>query len=169
MERQRTALLAGLARQNPDDLAYRPAPGAWSILQVVEHLVIAEEAVMSLAESRPPKPVALGDRIRSAIVLQVIYRRLNPRHRLKVPRPTLNPSGDHIDLEELARRWVEVRGRMERALEAVTPATRKDRPIGHPIAKWITWDQGLEFLFRHARHHEEQIARVAEARRAAGT
>ena len=165
LERQRTALLADLARQNPDALAWQPAPGAWSILQVVEHLVIAEEGVMSLAETRLPKPVGLKHRIRSAIVLRVVYRALNSRRRLKVPRPTLNPSGDHIDLQELARRWVEVRGRMERALEAVTTATRKDRPIGHPIAKWITWEQGLEFLFRHVRHHEKQIERILAARR----
>jgi hypothetical protein len=160
IERQRIALLGVLARQSPAALAYHPAPGAWSILQVVEHLVIAEEAVMSLVEQRAPVPVPLGDRIRSAIVLRIVYSRLNSRRRLKVPRPTLNPSGDHIELEELARRWVEVRGRMQRALEAVTPATRKDRPIGHPVAKWITWDQGLEFLFQHVRHHEKQIGRI---------
>lgn len=165
LERQRVALLAGLARQNPATLAYQPAPGAWSILQVVEHLVIAEEEVMSLVEKRPPKPVALGERIRSAIVLRIVYRVLSSRRRLKVPLPTLNPSGEHIDLQELARRWVEVRGRMERALEPVTRATRKDRPIGHPIAKWLTWDQGLEFLFRHVRHHEKQIGRIEVARR----
>ena len=164
LERQRTALLADLARQNPDALAWQPAPGAWSILQVVEHLVIAEEGVMSLAEKRPPKPVALGERIRSAIVLRIIYRVLNSRRRVKVPLPTLNPSGSHIDLQELARRWVEVRARMERALEQVTPATRNERPIGHPIAKWLTWDQGLEFLFRHVRHHERQIGRIEGAR-----
>ena len=163
LERQRSALLSRLARQSPNALAWKPAPGAWSILQVVEHLVIAEEGLMAIVDQRPPKPVALQDRIRSAIVLRIIYRVLNSRRRVKVPLPTLNPSGEHIDLQELARRWVEVRGRMERALETVTPATRKDRPVGHPIAKWLTWDQGLEFLFRHVRHHERQIGRIEEA------
>jgi hypothetical protein len=164
LERQRRALLDQLARQDPRVLGYQPAPAAWSIVQVVEHLVLAEEGLMNLVDTRPPKPVPLKARIRSAIVLRLVYRVLNSRRRVKVPRPTLNPSGNDIGLEELARRWAAVRDRMEQALEAVTPASRSERPIGHPIAKWLTWDQGLEFLFRHVRHHEKQIGRIEEAR-----
>lgn len=164
IERQRRDLLAGLARRDPDQLRFQPVPGAWSMNQVIEHLVIAEEGVMTLVEQRPAKPVPLKDRIRSAIVLRIIYRVLNSKRRVKIPRPTLAPSGDDIGLEELARRWVEVRGRMGRALEAVTPATRHERPIGHPLARWLTWDQGLEFLYRHVRHHEKQIGRIEQVR-----
>ena len=164
IERQRRDLVAGLARRDPAALSFQPLPGAWSMNQVIEHLVIAEEGLMTLVEQRPAKPVALKDRIRSAIVLRIIYRVLDSKRKVKVPRPTLNPSGEDLGLQELAGRWEAVRRRMERALEAVSARTARERPIGHPLAKWLTWDQGLEFLYRHVRHHERQIGRIEAAR-----
>lgn len=167
LERQRLDLLADLGRRSEAALRHQPSPESWSILQVIEHLVIAEENMLALAARRAPKPVPFMERMRTGVRLRALYLALASNRRFKVPLPTLNPSGAELDLPELERRWSEARWQLARVLEAVTPDTARDRPVGHPITRWLTWQQGLDFLYRHIVRHSGQIRRIEQARAAA--
>ena len=123
LERQRAELLAELARRTDAALRYQPSPEAWSTLQVIEHLVIAEESILALAARRAPKPVPFMERLGTGVRLRALYLALASNRRFRVPLPTLNPSGAEIGLEELQRRWTEARWQLARALEAVTRET----------------------------------------------
>jgi hypothetical protein len=167
LERQRTDLLAGLGGRTDASLHYHPAPGAWSILQVIEHLVIAEERILELAARRPPRPVPFLERLRTGVRLRLLFLALRSTRRFEVPLAALNPGGAEIGLEELERRWSEARWQLARVLETVTPETAKARPVGHPITRWLTWQEGLDFLYRHIARHAGQIRRIEQARAAA--
>lgn len=167
LERQRLDLLAELGRRSDAALHYQPTPESWSILQVVEHLVIAEESILALAARREPKPVPFMERMKTAVRLRALYLALASNRRFEVPLPTLKPSGADIGLAELERRWSEARWQLARALEAVTPESARQRPVGHPITRWLTWQQGLDFLYRHVVRHAAQIRRIEQARAAA--
>ena len=167
LERQRLDLLAELGRRSDAALHYQPTPDSWSTLQVIEHLVIAEESILALAARRPPKPVPFMERVRTGVRLRALYLALASNRRFKVPLPTLNPSGAEIGLAELERRWSEARWQLARVLEAVTPESAHERPVGHPITRWLTWRQGLDFLYRHVVRHAGQIRRIEQARAAA--
>jgi uncharacterized damage-inducible protein DinB len=167
LERQRAELLADIAGRTDAALHYRPTPDSWSILQVIEHLVLAEESILALAARRGPKPVPFMERLRTGVRLRALYLALASNRRFRVPLPTLNPSGAEIGLEDLERRWTEARWQLARALEVVTRETASARPVGHPITRWLTWQQGLDFLYRHIARHTGQIRRIEQARAAA--
>ena len=167
LERQRLDLVADLQRRSDAALRYQPTPESWSVLQVIEHLVIAEENMLALAARRAPKPVPFIERLRTGVRLRALYVALASSRRFKVPLPALNPSGVETDFAELERRWSEARWQLARVLEAVTPETARERPVGHPITRWLTWQQGLDFLYRHILRHAGQIRRIEQARAAA--
>jgi hypothetical protein len=50
---RRNALLDEMEALEPGKLLARPIPGKWSILEIVEHLVLAERVVLQGLPSRP--------------------------------------------------------------------------------------------------------------------
>src|SRR5512141_2453236 len=116
LERQRLDLLAELGRRSDAALNYQPTPESWSILQVVEHLVIAEESILALAARRAPRPAPFVGRMKTAVRLRALYLARASNRRFEVPLPTLRPSGAEIGLAELERRWTEARWQLARAL-----------------------------------------------------
>ena len=158
LERQRIALLAELDTVPAERLATPPAPGCWSAIDVVEHLVIAEEGALARME-RPIRPLTLTERCRTTLMYPVVMAVMASRIRVKAPLPSLNPAGG-TDLPALARRWGEARCRMAGVLDAVPAERARARVFKHPIAGFFTYAQGLSFLAAHVEHHRGQIGRA---------
>lgn len=159
IETQRTRLLEELRGLASEDLARRPAEGAWSINEVVEHLVIAEELSLRLLEKEAP--AERGNALRSTFrihLIRAVFRYLSVR--IKAPSTRLLPSGT-ASLDELAARWGEARCRLAGYLGGLTADTARARPFRHPLAGWITPAQWVDFIGSHVLHHQGQIARVS--------
>src|SRR5262245_11954334 len=97
-----------------EDLASKsPGPGKWSILQCVEHLVLAEEHMLGLvmAAERSREPV-INSRRERAIV------ELGPNRTRKVEAPEVAiPSGRFLTLQEAARAFLASRQRTIQFIE----------------------------------------------------
>ena len=158
MERQRTALLAELSALPAERITCRPDAGCWSAVDVIEHLVIAEEGVLARME-RPIRPIALTARMKTALLYRVVMIVMRTRLKVKAPLPALLPAGG-ADLADLSRRWGEARCRMAGVLDAVTADKARARVVKHPIAGFLTFSQGLDFLMAHIEHHRGQIGRA---------
>ncbi|MGI9040942.1 MAG: DinB family protein [Gemmatimonadales bacterium] len=65
MERQRAALLLEVAALSPAQLRFHPDPDSWCPLDVVEHLVRVEEAILRRAAERP-RARSLAQAVRAA-------------------------------------------------------------------------------------------------------
>ena len=159
MERQRTALLAELAQLSAEQLARKPEPDCWSAVDVIEHLVIAEEGVLARM-ARPIRPIGVKARMKTAVLYPVVMLIMRTRIRVKAPLPTLLPAGGG-KLADLSRRWGEARCRMAGVLEAVTAEKAGARVVKHPVAGFLTFGQGMDFLMAHVEHHRSQIERAA--------
>ena len=61
LDDRRRALLDSLESLSPEALRARPAEGAWSSLEILEHLVVAEQVILQGL----PDPATLIDRPRS--------------------------------------------------------------------------------------------------------
>src|SRR5271167_314412 len=84
LEGRTRSLINELCTWTPEQLQFRPSPTSWSALELIEHLMLAERAVLqvmrnSMGEGRE---VTVSDRFRSAVVLGMMSLPL----RLKVPR-----------------------------------------------------------------------------------
>jgi hypothetical protein len=165
LERQTRSLLDELRTWTPEQLQFRPSPASWSALELTDHLMLAERAVLQMMRSNlgGGRDVTMIDRFRSAIVLGMMSLPL----RLKVPHAVnqLNPSKMQPDLMSLHDSWSEDR----RVLAEFLGALCIDRKLGvfrHPTGGWTTAGGALLFLRFHFWHHSYQFRRLRKTVRA---
>jgi hypothetical protein len=127
------------------------------MLQVVEHLVLAEEGTLRVFEKGPPPEPKV--KVRSLLALRAIEGLLGLRIRLPVPSKSLTPTAPE-SLEPLRVRWTAVSDGITRYAGALESDDLREPRFRHPVAGWVTVGHGLDFLERHIRHHERQIHRI---------
>ena len=161
MERQRTSLLNRLESFAAEQLAFRPGAGAWSVAEVVHHLVLVEEAFVRQsgldASKRPATP---GMRAGAAYLAVIAVLRTGLR--VKAPSKAVVPTGA-VPLADSRGRWAATRADLRAFLETVSAPVLRRAVFKHPLAGWLTVPQGLGFLEVHVDHHLRQIARIERA------
>lgn len=160
LDEVRGSFLAPIRSATDVQRSFRPTPDTWSMLDVTEHLVLAEEkSLLGMLKGPPPgtwvTPVA---RVRMAMVLLVMKSDL----RVKVPVARVLPTGN-ATLAELETRWMEVRRELESFLSSITEAEDRAARFRHPIGGWVTVGKGVTFYAAHIRHHARQVRRLQQA------
>jgi len=160
LDASRAAFLATAGRFSDEQRVFRPAPDAWSALEVTEHLVLAEEkSVLGMETLTPPSPTVTPlAHLRMALVRLVMRTDL----RVKVPTRRVLPTGS-IPLEELSSRWMASRERLSAFLEGITAADLGLARFRHPIGGWVGASVGAAFLADHIDHHHRQLGRIARS------
>lgn len=161
LEAARGDLLGRLERVDEETLNRHPGADAWSVIQVLHHVMLAEELSIAYigkkagSEAEPAGPI---ETLRSWAL------RLALRSPLRFKAPPMTAELPERDtLPAVVRRWEEGRGRMREVL-AVIPGAAVDRAIyRHPIVGMMSVDQAVRFLEDHLAHHERQIERTLAA------
>ncbi|HXE57970.1 MAG TPA: DinB family protein [Gemmatimonadales bacterium] len=159
LEARRRVLLARVRALTPGQRTFRPAPDRWSVLDVVEHLVLVDEAASGAVRGPAggaPRPAA--GRLRYLGLLAVLRSPI----RVRVPTRAVLPSGG-ADLAGLEARWVEARAALAEWLEGLGPEMVRRPVFRHPVVGWLTVRQTLGFLGAHQAHHEAQVRRIERA------
>lgn len=160
IESQRIALTNRALALSDEVLNRKPTPEAWSVRQVVEHLVISDETVGQKwpSDKTAPDPLRLLPRSwRTALIEGAFRRNLT----LPLPSPQMEPRGD-TPLPALLERWAASRAEMRRALGAFGA---DDDAYAHPILGPLTAAQMLSLAQVHTDYHTRQVKRLIEAER----
>jgi uncharacterized damage-inducible protein DinB len=139
-------------------LSFRPAPGTWSILEVVHHLVLVEQGIMRAAHDGPAQSRRrknLRERVGCAAVWLVFKLGL----RVKIPTNRVRPQPG-LSLSRLEQEWAASRTSLEAYLDSTPAAKRSETMFRHPIGGPMNVEQTLLFLTRHFDHHRRQISRI---------
>lgn len=160
-ERQREDLLRMLAQWSPEQLRSRPQPDAWCALDVVEHLILVEEAMLvSMRRNRKGGEIpSVRDRVRGWLVLGVMA--LPTRVKVPAGAQHVRPSGDVGELADLGDRWLEVREKLGAFFAQPLPLNRG--LVQHPVVGSMTPVTTLRFLRSHLHHHGYQLRRMRTA------
>jgi uncharacterized damage-inducible protein DinB len=161
LEASRRALLESLAGL-PDEAVRRPpAAGVWSIVQVVGHLTLAEEATLAyLRKKMQASPSALSPAGPMSWVRMVaVAALLRSPLRRKAPSATADPPAA-VGLSEARARWDRVRAEWAAFLDAFPPEMLGRAVFRHPFAGRMSIAHTLGFMQEHQRHHARQIARL---------
>lgn len=160
LERQRRALLDDLGALSAAQLAFRPAPDAWSLVQVIQHLVLVEEGTLRFLIAKEPRPDTrtLTQKIRYRLYRLMVVRDI----RIKAPVPSILPTVD-ATLDALAIRWDAARSTLEQRLEAVTDAQLPMLVHKHVLAGPLTMVETLGVIRLHIVHHGHQVRRIRRA------
>lgn len=157
----RRALLDEMEALDPAVLVARPFAGKWSILEIVEHLVVAERAVLNglpdpsrLVE----KERVLEHRVRYRMVMFVLASRI----RVGVPSREMNPQGDR-SVSELRRMWDENQAWLQACIAHLGPDGTRRPVFDHPIAGPLSVEQAIKMGTVHIDRHTRQIRRLQRA------
>ena len=142
----------------PARLAFHPARGSWSALDLVEHLVLVEEAVLRGIPDRPPNR-SLADSARAAMVLPLLYLTFARGGRLRAPTRDVLPVGGS-SLAQLEARWTRARANLRAVLQLMGPEDLSRPFFRHPVIGWLTTLEGLGFIERHVAHHLHRVQRI---------
>ena len=157
-DRTRRALMDDLAGLNDDQLRVKPGPSEWSILQIVQHMVLAERDVMQYLPE--PKELIVRKRsLRARIFYVVVLFILRWGIRVPVPSKGMEPDGN-TSLSELRQQWDENLRWFRGYLDTLKPDDLKRAVFSHPIAGPLTGPQAGTLAQYHFDAHLRQIKKV---------
>jgi uncharacterized damage-inducible protein DinB len=160
IEERRRELLAQAETLTAEQLTFRPGPGHWSSLDVLEHLVKVEEGIAPRIRVRERRSLVETARTRGALLL--MFAAFGLRRRIKVPVQAIVPLGG-VTLADLAKRWEEAQVAMKTALERFGPGDWSRPMMRHPLIGLLTPAESLTFILWHMGHHHKQIERIRQA------
>jgi hypothetical protein len=160
LEASRARALSLLAAHDAAVLNRPPAPGRWSALQVLHHVVESEAATLGYVRKKMQAgaslpPAGLASRLRRAAV------ELGLALPLRFPAPALAAVVPEIvDPDTLRARWDEVRAGW-RELLGTFPTHLEGRLVfRHPRAGRMGLADALAVLQAHLDHHIPQVERA---------
>lgn len=145
-----THLIASLTEA---DVRRRPAPRAWSLAQIADHLLRIDRG-LRLDGPDAGRFVRATSGARGRLICAVLALPL------RIPAPpgvtSILPSPDPDPAETLAA-WAALRQTWRVPLDPATVAFR------HPLVGPLCGPDALAFLLAHHRHHDAQVARTCAA------
>lgn len=158
VERRKRNLLSQLCALTPAQLAFRPAADSWSLIEVADHLLRTESAVLLGLEKGLPEHKRRPT-LRQRLSLPLVGLALRAPVRVKIPTALVEPRRDRT-LEEVKQEWHGVREALAAKLAALEPAKLAQPVILHPIGGPINAAQTLRFVAAHIDHHLYQVRRI---------
>ena len=160
LEASRARALALIEPHDATALNHAPAPGRWSALQVLHHVVESEAATLGYIRKKMQAGTSLPRAgLGSALRRATVQRGLALPLRFRAPAVAAVVP-DRVEPALLRARWDEVRAAWRAELEAF-PADLEDRLVfRHPFAGRMSLADALAVLQAHLDHHVPQVARA---------
>lgn len=162
LEADRKILLTKVELVSEEKFNRQPAPGKWSLGEVLSHIVASEHG-----STRYMKKKSLGiDQVdNSGIVeslklgLLIASQRL-PFLKFKAPKIVLDHTPQFHSADSIIRQWDEVRTDLKIFLEKLDDKNLRKKIYKHPIAGRLDVVQAVTFYREHIIHHSPQIKRL---------
>jgi hypothetical protein len=157
-DQNRRALLDDLQDLSTEQHTQRPDPDNWSILQIVQHMVLSEREVMQYL----PKPEQLVDRkrgLRARLFYPFVFLILRWGIRVPVPSKGMVPDGN-TTLSDLRQQWDEHMVWLRDYLNTLRPEDLNRAVFSHPIAGPLTPPQAAKMARLHFDAHFQQVKKV---------
>jgi hypothetical protein len=144
-----------------DKLSFSNEGHQWSIMNVIEHIVLSEELSINYALKKVDEwdklsKVEFKSRIRILVLRMVL--KLNLKYKApKAARPVLSKTS----LTELNNRWEAARIQLYN-LSTTSPDVLNKGILKHPFVGVMNFNQMLQFFEAHFEHHILQINKLVE-------
>lgn len=162
LERRTDSLLSRISALKPAQRAFHPQPGAWSAVQVADHLARTEQTVVQGMKRGVPAHKRQR-KLRHVLAYPLVMTAMRVPIRVKAPLPELVPREER-PLEAVEADWRAARSSLRQHLEGIGEDDLDEPLILHPVAGPAGPGKLLAFLAAHIRHHEFQVGRLVKHR-----
>ncbi len=160
------SLFEELSKYSFEVLDKKPKPGAWSVLEVLQHLLVVEKKSLAYAKKKSSYPESLknanfNDHFRQFLLYLYL------RAPLKIKAPALVNEEQFVQgvtFEELMEDWQQARQELMAFLDSV-PQEWAGKLIFRTFAGRMTLGGMLFFFKEHFARHKKQIKRTLKATR----
>jgi len=155
----RLALLDAVAGVGEDHLRRPRDDGGWSILQVLEHLALAEQHTLAYIHKKMQDPSKLPPAgALSFWRMAIVVVALRSPYKAKAPERTAHPEAD-MTLAAVREHWDGVRQGWQQLVDGFPPALVDRAVFRHPRTGLMSLAHTLGFMQAHLDHHRRQIDR----------
>ncbi len=161
--RDRLGLLEAVKDLAPEQTDFRPAPGSWSIDDVLHHLALAEEAsakLMSFFRERAAKEAVGPDPSPESSVLSSIESLLGRAGDQKASAPDRVTPRSKVEAPLAIARLESARSRILEGFESLSSLDGAKLTYRHPFFGELDLYQWLLVGGWHERRHTRQIERI---------
>ena len=162
IESQRKSILDSLRHMTSDHLNKSPAPGQWSVSQILSHLITAERMSVMYMQKKIQGVAQSGDtgmweeiKINALIISQRL-----PGLKFRAPQRVVENTTLYNEHSTIIREWDLVRGELKLLLEKIPAQYVNRRIYRHVLAGYLNARQALIFLREHITHHVPQIKKL---------
>jgi hypothetical protein len=162
IEQDRLALFERLSKETNEVLNRKPIQGSWSALQVVYHLLSAEENILKYMKKKSQADIGSlkNKSISSYFRIFALNRALKSGNKFKAPA-TLEEIPDQLLLKELEQKYASTRLAFSIFMDQLTKEGKLNKEVfKHPRAGYFTISQTMKFIEVHFERHFEQIERA---------
>lgn len=158
LEQEKKLFTTMLKHHTVEQLNFKSAPGEWTMLEVVQHLMIAERGWLRQVERGQFGTVTWISTLKMSII-----RGLSARgFRARLPKNPAPPA-ETLDLEQVTTRWDAIRADWRDRLDQMDATAFARATIKHPFSGVIALGQAMEFMVTHVVHHRKQLERIRRA------
>ncbi len=155
-------LLKTLKVYNEDQLNRKPNENAWSVIQVMHHLMMSEDGSLKYVKKKLSfNPELKNAGVKSAARELFLNTYLNSPLKWKAPEAI---SGDNLPTHDTfwktAQKWKNQRIELREYLETIPDELLKKEIYKHPFVGRISITGMLRFFDRHFYRHNKQINRI---------
>ena len=154
-------LLESLAVYDPEILQKKPNADQWSVIQVLDHLILTEDSCLQYLHKKILGAESVRDvGLKQSFLMLVSKAAYGGTFKFKARVDAINHPNNDLTLEEIRTKWSGSRSKMGAFLEDFPDAYLKKALFRHPFLGRISVPQMLTFLGDHVIHHKGQIRRV---------
>ena len=163
MEAERHALIKRLDVIPTDMLIKKPSPEAWSVVEVIAHLVKAETGTLNYLR----KKLEVGGHQKADMMSGMRKVLLNVAIALpikfKAPKVAQLDKGTDLSYAEAILQWDNVRAALRKEYATIDPKLIGHDLFKHPFAGKLNLEQSTSFMHGHMTRHIGQIDRTLAA------
>ena len=156
--KKRKDLSMQLGSLSMEVLRFKTGPDKWSIVEVIEHLVIAERSLLQQLETNVPAST-LDAKSRTPDKYQTVIKVMERDIPVDVPEESLEPHG-RLTIDELLNQWNDIRKRLQGLLAEIKLDNKDDPVYRHPYGGPLDIAESLHFIDVHFDNHMRQVARI---------
>ena len=158
LTKKREELLQHLDSLSREVLSFKAGPDKWSIVEVVEHLVIAEEDLLMQLSTKVPAST-LDPKSRTPDKHQTVIKVMERDIPVDVPDESMEPQG-RLTLDEFLNRWDDIRNKLQGLLAQIMSENKETPVYRHPYGGPLDISESLDFIEIHFDNHMRHIDRI---------